>query len=64
MNDQAYFQYQRFAGYDGKFKDNVVMQVSDDGAFLVPHGPSSVHSRLARLPKRKSYRVGPKVGPT
>ena len=33
MNDQAYFQYQRFAGYDGKFKDNVVMQVSDDGAF-------------------------------
>eukprot|EP01048_Picozoa_sp_COSAG05_P019882 COSAG05_NODE_3232_length_2221_cov_1.279925_1_plen_565_part_10 len=32
MNDQAYFQYQRFAGFDGQFRENVVLQ-SKNGPF-------------------------------
>ena len=26
MNEQSYFQYQRFAGFNGQFRDNVVLQ--------------------------------------
>ena len=45
MNDQAYFQYQRFAGFDGQFRENVVLQ-SKNGPFDFQVGNAMRASKL------------------